>query len=396
MTATRFHSPITVEPLPRHSASTQPLVDLLGKRSPVLLLTLALLMLLYALPSQAERIKDLAQVQGVRANHLVGYGLVVGLNGTGEQQAYTQQSFSTMLSRFGITLPPGVQPKMKNMAAVAVHAELPPFMKPGQTLDVTVSSLGDAKSLRGGSLLMTPLRGVDGEVYVIAQGNLVVGGFGAEGSDGSKITVNVPTAGRVPNGGTVERAVAAAFEQDDFVTLNLNSPDFTTAKRLADRINLMLGPQVAMPADGASVRVRAPRDPSQRVMYLATLENLELVPGDGPARIVINARTGTIVIGQHVRVKRAAVAHGSLVVTVSEDTQISQPGPLAGGETVVAPESTVEAVQENARAFLFKEGVSLEEIVRGINAVGAAPGDLVAILEALKQAGALTAELVVI
>lgn len=360
------------------------------------LLIAALATSLFCTTASAERIKDIAQVQGVRSNKLVGYGLVVGLNGTGEQQAYTQQSFNTMLSRFGITLPPGVKPKMKNIAAVSVSAELPAFVKPGQTIDITVSSLGDAKSLRGGTLLMTPLRGVDGEVYAIAQGNLVVGGFGAEGSDGSKITVNVPTAGRIPNGASVERAVPAAFEQDDFITLNLNTPDFTTAKRLSDRINQMFGPAVALPADGASIKVRAPRDPSQRVMYLATLENLELEPGDGPARIVVNARTGTIVIGQHVRVKRAAVAHGNLIVTVTENTQVSQPGPLSGGTTAVVPQSTVGATAENARAFLFQEGVTLEEIVRGINSVGAAPGDLIAILDALKQAGALSAELVII
>lgn len=349
-----------------------------------------------AAPVRAERIKDLAQVEGVRSNPLIGYGLVVGLNGTGEQQSYTQQSFATMLSRFGITLPAGIAPKMKNVAAVAVHAELPAFMKPGQPIDVTVSSLGDAKSLRGGTLLMTPLRGVDGEVYAIAQGNLVVGGFGAEGSDGSKITVNIPTAGRIPNGATVERAVPAAFQEAEFLILNLHNPDFTTAKRLADRINTSFGPDVAMPADGASVRVRAPRDPGQRVMYLATLENLEFTPGDGPARVVVNSRTGTIVIGQHVRVKEAAVAHGNLVVTISESPQVSQPNPLAEGETVVTPQSDVNIQQENARMFVFQPGVSLDEIVRAVNAVGAAPGDLMAILEALKQAGALNAELVVI
>lgn len=346
--------------------------------------------------ADAERVKDLAQVQGVRSNHLVGYGLVVGLNGTGEQQSYTQQSFATMLSRFGITLPAGVSPKMKNMAAVAVNAELPAFVKPGQMIDVTVSSLGDAKSLRGGTLVMTPLRGVDGEVYAIAQGNLVVGGFGAEGADGSKITVNLPTAGRIPNGASVERAVPAGFTQGDFVTLNLNAPDFTTAKRLADRINETFGPEVATPQDGASVQVRAPRDTGQRVMYLATLENLELTPADGPAKIIVNARTGTIVIGEHVQVKRAAVAHGNLVVTVTENTQVSQPGPLSGGTTTTAAQSNVQARQENTRAFMFQEGVTLEEIVRAINAVGAAPGDLVAILEALKQAGALTADLEII
>ncbi|MBI2380970.1 MAG: flagellar basal body P-ring protein FlgI [Gammaproteobacteria bacterium] len=344
----------------------------------------------------AERIKDLAQVQGVRSNPLIGYGLVVGLNGTGEQQIYTQQSFATMLSRFGITMPSGIAPKMKNAAAVAVHAELPAFVKPGQAIDITVSSIGDAKSLRGGTLLMTPLRGVDGEVYAIAQGNLVVGGFGAEGSDGSKITVNIPTAGRIPNGATVERAVAAAFQQDDFITLNLNNPDFTTAKRLAERINSTFGPEVAMPADGASVQVRAPRDPGQRVLYLASLENLEFSPGDGPARIVVNSRTGTIVIGQHVMVKEAAVSHGNLVVTISESPQVSQPGPLSGGETAVVPQSDVSIQQDNSRMFMFQPGVSLEEIVRAVNAVGAAPGDLMAILEALKQAGALNAELVVI
>ncbi|MEL7375068.1 MAG: flagellar basal body P-ring protein FlgI, partial [Pseudomonadota bacterium] len=231
--------------------------------------------------AQAERVRDLASVSGVRTNQLVGYGLVVGLDGTGDQTAqtpFTVQSLQNMLNQFGITIPEGVNPLLTNVAAVSVHAELPPFSKPGQTIDVTISSIGNSKSLRGGSLLMTPLRGIDGNVYAVAQGNLVVGGFGGEGLDGSRITVNIPSAGRIPNGATVERAVAAGFNDTDFVVLNLNTPDFTTANRLSVAINDMLGPASAEAIDAVSVRVQAPKTPGARTSFLSILENIEVEP----------------------------------------------------------------------------------------------------------------------
>ena len=362
-------------------------------------LIFALLVLLVSASSAtyAQRIKDIAEIQGVRSNPLVGYGLVVGLDGTGEQTAYTTQTFKTMLKRFGITLPENLNPKLKNVAAVAVHAELPAFIKRGQTVDVTVSSLGDAKSLRGGTLLMTPLTGIDGQVYAIAQGNMVVGGFGAAGADGSKISVNVPTVGRVPGGAIVEREIASGFAQGDTLTINLHRPDFTTAKRVADRINLLLGPGNAKPIDGGSIEVTAPLDNSQRVMYLATLENLSVEEAMGNAKVVVNSRTGTIVMGNNVTVSKAAVAHGNLIVSIKENSDVSQPTPFSeGGETVVTQDSTLTALEEESRMFVVPAGTRLEDIVNSINAVGTAPGDIMAILEALKEAGALHAELVVI
>jgi len=303
-----------------------------------------------------------------------------------------------MLTQFGVTIPPGVSLQLKNVAAVTVHAELSPFAKPGQSIDVTVSSIGNAKSLRGGSLLMAPLRGADGKVYAIAQGNLVVGGFGAGGNDGSSVTVNVPSAGRIPNGATVERAVPTDFHSRESILLNLHQPDFTTSHRLATLINESLGEGSAEAVDAVSISVRAPAAPGQRTSFLAYLENLEVEPGEAAARVIINSRTGTVVIGSNVRVTPAAVSHGSLVVTISEQPLVSQPvAPFSdAGETVVVPSSTVEITEEESSMFLFEPGTSLDEIVRTVNRVGAAPGDLVAILEALKQAGALRAELVVI
>jgi len=349
--------------------------------------------------AQAERLKDVATIHGVRSNQLIGYGLVVGLNGSGDQTTqtpFTVQTFNNMLAQFGIKVPAGGNIQLKNVAAVSIHAELPPFAKPGQTIDITVSSIGNAKSLRGGSLLMAPLKGIDGNVYAIAQGNLVVGGFDAEGRDGSKITVNVPSAGRIPGGATVERTVPSGFNQGNSLTLNLNRSDFTTAKRVVDKINDMLGPGVAQAIDGGSIRVTAPLDPSQRVDYLSILENLEVQVGQAVAKVIINSRTGTIVIGQNVRVQPAAVTHGSLTVTISEDPQVSQPEPFSDGQTVVVPNSKVKADQEAKPMFKFGPGTTLDEIVRAVNQVGAAPGDLMAILEALKQAGALQADLIVI
>jgi len=359
----------------------------------------ALLCLLAAAGAQAERVKDLASVQGVRNNQLIGYGLVVGLDGTGDQTSqtpFTLQSIKNMLIRYGVTIPPGTNPQLKNVAAVTVHADLPPFAKPGQNIDVTVSSIGNAGSLRGGSLIMTPLLGADGQVYAMAQGSLVVGGFGVSGKDGSRIAVNVPSAGRVPNGATVERAVPTGFEQTPFVVLNLHTPDFTTSARLVEGINKLLGQDTAQAMDGVSVRVAAPADPNQRIAYLSTLEQIEIEPGDAPARVIVNSRTGTVVIGSHVHVMPAAVSHGSLTVTITERASVSQPYEFSRGETVAVAESTVSVDQPPARMFVFNAGVDLNDIVRAVNQVGAAPGDLVAILEALKESGALRAELIVI
>jgi flagellar P-ring protein precursor FlgI len=359
----------------------------------------AALFLLVAMTAKAERVKDLASVQGVRNNQLVGYGLVVGLDGTGDQTSqtpFTLQSIKNMLIRYGVTIPPGTNPQLKNVAAVTVHADLPPFAKPGQNIDITVSSIGNAGSLRGGSLIMTPLMGADGQVYAMAQGSLVVGGFGVSGKDGSRIAVNVPSAGRIPNGATVERAVPTGFEQTPFVMLNLHTPDFTTASRLVEGINKLLGTDTAQALDGVSVQVAAPADANQRIAYLSTLEQIEIEPGDAPARVIVNSRTGTVVIGSHVRVMPAAVAHGSLSVTIVERASVSQPYEFSRGETVAVPESTINVDQPAARMFVFDAGVDLNDIVRAVNQVGAAPGDLVAILEALKESGALRAELIVI
>jgi flagellar P-ring protein precursor FlgI len=355
-----------------------------------------LLVSLLAMPAYAQRIKDLTSVEGVRSNQMVGYGLVVGLDGTGDKAPFTNQTFINMMNEFGISIPPGTDPKLKNIAAVSLTASLPPFAKPGQSIDVTVSSIGNAKSLRGGTLLFAPLRGADGQIYAVAQGNLVVGGFGVDGADGSSITVNVPSVGRIPNGATVERAVANGFSRGDSLVLNLNAPDFTTAKRLSDRINALLGPETAYAVDATSVRVSAPRDPNQRVSFLSMIENLDVTPGEATAKVIINSRTGTIVIGKHVRIEPVAVTHGSLTVTVKENIQINQPGALANGETVVAPATDITAEEDKNPMFVFAPGVSLDEIVKAVNEVGAAPGDLMAILEALKQAGALNAELIVI
>ena len=343
------------------------------------------------------RIKDIAKVHGVRNNQLVGYGLVVGLNGTGDGNApHASQSLRSMLSRLGVNIPADVNLSSKNVAAVAIHADLPAFAKPGQTLDITVSSIGNAKSLRGGSLLVAPLKGVDGQIYAIAQGNIVVSGFGAEGNDGSRVTVNVPSVGRIPNGAIVEKAVETPFGEKQEVVLNLRTPDFTTSNRVTQAINGMLGPGTAYSIDAGSINIQAPKDLAQRVAFISMLENIEIQPADPPARVIVNSRTGTVVIGQNVRVQPAAVSHGSLTVTITETATVSQPAALGQGQTVVVPSSDIEIAQENNRMFKLDTGVSLDDLVRAVNQVGAAPGDLVAILEALKEAGALRAELIVI
>jgi flagellar P-ring protein precursor FlgI len=347
----------------------------------------------------AERIKDIAAVAGVRDNQLLGYGLVVGLDGTGDQTQqtpFTIQAIKNMLNQLGIVVPDNVNPQLKNVAAVMVHANLPPFAKPGSTIDVTVSSMGNAKSLRGGALIMTPLKGADGSIYAMAQGNLVVGGFGAATNDGSRISVNVPSVGRIPNGATVEREVPTAFLNAEFLTFNLHRSDFTTANRMAQAIDETLGPNSAVAVDGSSVRVVAPVAQAQRVAFMSILENIEVDPGQAPARVIVNSRTGTVVIGSKVGVTAAAVTHGSLTVTISNDPIVSQPQALSGGNTVVVPKQSIDVEQEQSRMFLFNPGVSLDSIVEAVNNVGAAPGDLVAILEALKEAGALRAELIII
>jgi len=349
--------------------------------------------------AQAERLKDLATLAGVRSNQLIGYGLVVGLDGTGDQTTqapFTSQSFTSMLRQFGIALPTGTRLQLKNIAAVSVHATLPPFSKPGQTIDITVSSLANAKSLRGGTLLLTPLKGIDGNVYAMAQGDLVVGGFGAQGQDGSRISVNVQNVGRIANGAIVEQAVETSFTQNEDLIFNLGRPDFTTAKNVADTINELLGPDVARAMDASSIYVTAPQDINQRVAYMSVLENLEVAVGEAPARVIINSRSGTIVVGNHVTLEPVAVTHGSLTVIVSEDPQVSQPGPFSNGDTAITPSSSVEIQEEDGRMWKFDAIGTLDQLVQAVNGVGVAPGDLMAILEALKQSGALRAELIVI
>ena len=344
----------------------------------------------------ADRLKDLASIAGIRSNQLVGYGLVVGLDGTGDNTVFTTQSLKSMLQQLGVTIPPGVNPKSKNVAAVSIHAELPAFAKPGQNIDVTVSSIGEAKSLRGGALLMSPLKGADGRVYAIAQGDVIVGGFGVQGNDGSSIKINIPSVGRIPGGASVERIVPTSFATGNSIVLNLNSSDFTTANRIVNTVNKNFGAGTAMAMDGASIKVLAPSALSDRVAFVSELENLVVVPAEAAARIIVNSRTGTIVIGKHVKVMPAAVTHGSLMVTITSKPKVSQPSALSGGETVVVPATDITVKQENNRMFLFDPGTSLDDIVRAINQVGAAPGDLIAILEALKEAGALKANLIVI
>jgi len=350
-------------------------------------------------PLHADKIRDLAQVGGVRSNQLIGYGLVVGLDGSGDQTTqapFTTQSLENMLVQFGITVPANVRPQLKNAAAVTVTAQLPPFAKPGQVIDITVASIGNAKSIRGGELLMTPLRGADGNVYAMAQGSVVVGGISAQGKSGSSVQVNISASGRVPNGATVERAVASTFTNGGDLMLNLNTADFTTATRIAEAVNRTYGAGTASAVDGGSVAVRGPLDASQRVAWLGAIQAIDVTPGDAPARVVVNSRTGTVVIGSDVRVTPAAVAHGAIQVTISENPQVSQPGPFSKGQTVVVPQSDVQVSEDGGHMFKFGPGTNLDTIVRAVNQVGASPSDLISILQALKQAGALHAELVVI
>lgn len=346
----------------------------------------------------AERIKDVATLAGVRTNQLVGYGLVVGLNGTGDKNGtrYTEDSFANMLTQLGVNIRAGTKLNSKNMAAVMVTASLSSFMKKGQTLDVNISSIGDSKSLLGGTLVMTPLKGTDGRVYAIAQGNIIVSGISASGNDGSSVTINVPSGGRIPNGATIEADIPNPFYYLKNLTYNLHTPDFTTSKLMADTINQQMGPGTAKALDATSVMITAPIKMGNRVDFVSVLENLEFKPAQAMAKIIINARTGTVVISSNVVVKPAAVSHGNLVVSVTETPVISQPNAFARGRTVQTQQSQVNVAQKNNHAFVLPKGTTLKDIVRGINAVGATPADVISILEALQQAGALNATLIVI
>lgn len=367
--------------------------------SKLIIQVLVLISPVLAVNAYAERIKDLATIQGVQPNALVGVGLVTGLDGSGDQtiQApFTSEAFAAYLNQFGIPLPPGQTLQLRNIAIVSVQANLPAFSKPGQAIDVTVSSLANATSLRGGSLERTFLQGVDGQVYAVAQGNLVVGGLGVGAADGSSLTINVPSVGRIPNGASVVKEVATSFTEGDSLVFNLRDADFTTARRVSSAINDFLGAGSANALDAVSIEVAAPLDMQTRVAFVSELENILVDPGTAPARVIVNSRTGTIVIGDQVRVMPSAVTHGSLTVTISEFLDVSQPNQFGQGDTVIVPDSEITVTQEDSRMFLLDPGTTLSEIVQAINAVGAAPGDLAAILEALKQAGSLKADLIII
>lgn len=348
-------------------------------------------------PAHAERLKELASIQGVRDNQLIGYGLMVGLDGTGDQTMqtpFTTQSLNNMLQQLGITIPAGINMQLKNVAAVMVTATLPSFARPGQAIDVTVSSMGNAKSLRGGTLLMTPLKGVDGATYAIAQGNMVVGGAGAS-ANGSKVQINQLSSGRIPAGALVERAVEAPVGSEGSFSLELNRSDFGTVQRAVDAINRQFGAGTADPVDARVIRIQAP-DAQERVGFLAKLENIEITPMQAAARVVVNARTGSVVMNQAVRVSDCAVAHGNLSVVINTEPVVSQPGAFSGGSTVAAQTSQISVNQGGGALQMVRGGASLADVVKGLNSLGANPQDLVSILQAMKSAGALRAELEII
>jgi flagellar P-ring protein precursor FlgI len=365
--------------------------------------------LLISFPGQhalADRLKDMTSIAGVRSNQLVGYGVVVGLAGTGDgSSGLTLQSLQSMVSQFGLVTDAS-NLNAKNVASVMVTAEMPAFMKPGQRLDVTVSTISGAKSLRGGTLLMTPMLGADGETYAIAQGNLVVGGLGVAGNDGSSVIVNIPTVGRIPRGASIEKMVDTPFQSTENVLLNLHQSDFSTAMRVADAVNEVFGPEVAVPLDASTIKVRAPVDPAQKVSFVSLLENIEVDPARPAAKVIVNSRTGTIVIGGDVRVTPSVVTHGSLTVRINEDKQVTPGLPevtqnqqgvvVAPGAAQVNDDTEIIIEEEPARAFIFDPGVELSDVVDAINGVGASPADMVAILEALREAGSLRAEIIVI
>ncbi|MDO8304448.1 flagellar basal body P-ring protein FlgI [Herminiimonas sp.] len=354
--------------------------------------------LLTPLAAQAERLKDLTSVQGVRQNQLLGYGLVVGLDGSGDQTTqtpFTVQSVVSMMQQMGVNLPPGTNLQLKNVAAVIVTTSLPAFAQPGQTLDITVSSMGNAKSLRGGTLLMTPLKGADGQIYGMAQGNVVVGGAGAA-ANGSKAQINHLSVGRISAGATVERAVASSLGQGDVIFLELKESDFSTASRVVDAVNARFGPQTAAAQDGRVIRVRAPASNDERVSFLGALESINVTPAIVGAKVIMNARTGSVVMNQAVTLDTCAVSHGNLSVTINTQPVISQPAPFSGGQTVVAQQSQIEISKEPGKVILLKNSASLADVVKALNSIGATPQDLLAILQAMKASGSLRAELEII
>jgi flagellar P-ring protein precursor FlgI len=360
---------------------------------------LAVIMIaLFTSPAHATRLKEVAAVQGVRTNQLIGYGLVVGLDGTGDQTTqapFTTQGLNSMLQQLGVTVPPGTTMQLKNVAAVLVTAQLPAFAQPGQQIDIDVSSIGNAKSLRGGTLVVTPLKGADGQIYAMAQGNMIVGGAGAA-AGGSKVTINHRSAGRIPEGATVERAVPTPLTQGDSIQLDLNSADYATARSVANAINTVKGAGTARAIDGRVVNVKAPADPDQRVGFMADIENLDIAMATPAAKVVLNARTGSIVMNQAVSLNACAVAHGSLSVTINSNPQVSQPAPNSNGQTVVTDKTDIQIAQQGGALVQMPAGTRLADVVKALNALGATPQDLLAILQAMKSAGALNAEIEVI
>jgi flagellar P-ring protein precursor FlgI len=348
--------------------------------------------------AHAERIKDIAAIQGVRDNQLVGYGLVVGLDGTGDQTTqtpFTTQSITAMLAQMGVNLPPGVTMQLKNVAAVMVTADLPAFAQTGQTIDITVSSIGNAKSLRGGTLVMTPLKGADGQIYAMAQGNLVVSGAGAS-SNGSQVQINHLSVGRIPAGATVERSVTTALGESGSINLELQQSDFTTASRVVDAVNTRFGKDTARALNGRVIQVHTPVGVNDRVTFLGAIESLDVSPAQAMAKVIINARTGSVVMNRAVMLDNSAVSHGNLSVVISSQPVISQPAPLSQGQTVVAAQSQIEIRQQPGEVMLLRNSASLADVVKALNSIGATPQDLLAILQALKASGALRAELEVI
>jgi len=349
--------------------------------------------------AHAERLKDVVTVQGVRDNQLIGYGIVVGLDGTGDQTTqtpFTVQSLTTMLQQMGVNLPAGTSLQLKNVAAVMVTSQLPAFAQPGQPVDITVSSMGNAKSLRGGTLLLTPLKGADGQIYAMAQGNVLIAGAG-ESAGGSKAQINQLNAGRIPNGATVERAVANSFATGDSLRLELHATDFGTARRVADAINSKMGGGTALALDGRVIQVRAPQTPNDRVAFMAQLDTLEVKIGTAAAKIILNARTGSVVMNQSVTLDPCAVAHGNLSVTVNSTPVISQPNALStGGQTVVSEKADIQIKQDGGKLVMLEAGVKLADVVKALNTLGATPQDLLAILQAMQVSGALHAELEII
>ncbi|MFA9275065.1 MAG: flagellar basal body P-ring protein FlgI [Candidatus Aquirickettsiella gammari] len=351
-----------------------------------------------SMPVHAERLKDLAGIQGVRQNQLMGYGLVVGLDGSGDQTTqtpFTVQSIISMMQQMGVTIPVGTSLQLKNVAAVMVTTSLPPFSQPGQTLDITVSSMGNAKSLKGGTLLMTPLKGADSQIYAMAQGNVLVGGVGAS-ANGSQVQVNHLSVGKISGGATVERAVPSPLGNGNSIQLELNTADFSTASRVVEAINKKFGPETAAAVDGRVIQVKAPQMNDQRVAFLGALESIDVTPAQTAAKVILNARTGSIVMNQSVSLETCAVAHGNLSVVINTDNAVNQPNALSNGQTASVANSNVSITKEGGQLLMLKAGASLAEVVKALNSIGATPQDLLAILQAMKSSGALRAELEII